>query len=66
MSVEHAKEMLHAAIIKMKAQEITPAEFYKELMNILPELEIDDETLKGAIAYLLNFVNTVIKNMEKA
>ena len=65
MSLENAKEMLQEAIAKMKARELTPTEFYKELMSILPQLEIDDETLKGAIPYLLSFVNALIKNMEK-
>ncbi len=65
MSLENAKEMLQEAIAKMKTREITPTEFYKELMSILPQLEIDDETLRGAIPYLLSFVNALIKNMEK-
>ncbi len=65
MSLENAKEILEITINKMKAQELSPSEFYKELMKVLAALDVKDEDLKGAIPYLLNFVNTLIRNMEK-
>ena len=65
MSVENAKIKLKETIEKMKRQELSPAEFYKELMSILATLDVKDEDLKGATPMLLNFVNNLLKNMAK-
>jgi hypothetical protein len=40
----------------MKKGEIEPAEFYKKLMNVLAELDVTNEDLKGVTPQLLSFV----------
>ena len=65
MSLENPKEMLLVTVNKMKKQEITPSQFYRDLIDVLAQLDVKDEDLKGTTPYLLNFVNTLIKNIEK-
>ena len=62
--VKVAKEHLLAYIDQMKKGEIEPAEFYKDLMKVLAELDVTNEDLKGVTPQLLSFVNGLIRNMS--
>jgi len=64
-SVVIAKENLKKYILEMKNGEVEPAEFYKNLMSVLASLDVKNEDLKGVTPQLLNFVNGLIKNIEK-
>ncbi len=60
-----AKEDMHKYIEQMKKGEIDAAQFYKDMMNVLATLDVTNDDLKGATPMLLNFVNTLLKNMSK-
>jgi len=60
-----AKDELAACIDKMKKGEIDAAQFYKDLMGVLANLDVSNEDLKGITPQLLNFVNGLMRNMSK-
>jgi hypothetical protein len=60
-----AKDELSKYIDEMKSGEVEPAEFYKNLMSVLASLDVSNEDLKGVTPLLLNFVNSLLKNMDK-
>ena len=60
-----AKEDMQKYVEQMKKGEIDAAQFYKEIMSVLATLDVSNEDLKGATPMLLNFVNTLLKNMSK-
>lgn len=62
--VKVAKEHLLEYIDKMKKGEIEPAEFYKDMMSVLAELDVTNEDLKGVTPQLLSFVNGLLRNMS--
>ncbi len=56
---------MHKYIDQMKKGEIDAAQFYKDMMAVLATLDVTNDDLKGATPMLLNFVNTLLKNMSK-
>jgi len=63
--VKVVKDLLAKAIEDMKAGSIDAQEFYKRLMEVLSQLDVTNDDLKGTIPHLLGFVNSLIKNLEK-
>jgi len=63
--VKVAKDLLNKAIEDMKAGNIDAQEFYKRLMEVLSQLDVTNDDLKGTIPHLLGFVNGLIRNLEK-
>jgi len=59
------QEQLDGYIEKMKNKEIEPAEFFKDIMKILSEMDVTNEDLKGVTPQLLGFINGLIRNMKK-
>jgi len=64
-NVQMAKEQLKKYIEDMKNGNVEPTEFYKNLMSVLASLDVTNEDLKGVTPQLLNFVNSLLKNMDK-
>ena len=60
-----ATDELQKYIDEMKKGEIEPAQFYKELMSVLANIDVTNEDLKGVTPQLLGFVNGLIKNMAR-
>jgi len=52
-------------IDEMKTGNIDAAEFYRNLMGVLGNIEVTNEDLKGVTPQLLGFVNGLIKNMNR-
>jgi uncharacterized protein (UPF0335 family) len=59
------QEQLDEYIEKMKKKEIEPAEFFKDIMKLLSEMDVTNEDLKGVTPQLLSFINGLIRNMKK-
>lgn len=59
------QEQLDSYIEKMKKKEIEPAEFYKDIMGLLAQMDVTNEDLKGVTPQLLSFINGLIRNMKK-
>ena len=63
--IEKIQEQLDGYIEQMKKQEIEPAQFYKDIMKILAEMDVTNEDLQGVTPQLLSFINGLIRNMKK-
>ena len=59
------QEQLDGYIEKMKNKEIEPAEFFKDIMKTLAEIDVTNEDLQGVTPQLLGFINGLIRNMKK-
>ncbi len=59
------QEQLDGFIEQMKKKEIEPAEFYKDVMGILAQMDVTNEDLKGVTPQMLGFINGLIRNMHK-
>ena len=60
-----AVEELKKYIDEMKTGDIDAAQFYKNLMGVLANIDVTNEDLKGVTPQLLGFVNSLIKNMNR-
>ncbi len=58
-------EHLNGYIDQMKKKEIEPVEFYRGIMKVLSEIDVNNEDLQGVTPQLLSFINGLIRNMEK-
>ncbi len=61
---QNAVAEAEAALNAMKSGEIDAAEFYKQLMAVLANIEVTNEDLKGVTPQLLGFVNGLIRNLK--
>jgi len=61
---QNAIDEAEAALNAMKSGEIDAAEFYKQLMTVLANIEVTNEDLKGVTPQLLGFVNALIRNLK--
>ncbi len=52
------------ALNAMKSGDIDAAEFYKQLMAVLANIEVTNEDLQGVTPQLLSFVNALIRNLK--
>ncbi len=59
------QEQLDGYIEQMKKKEIEPAQFYKDVMGILAQMDVTNEDLQGVTPQLLSFLNGLIRNMKK-
>ena len=64
-NVEMIQEQLDGYIEKMKNKEIEPAEFFKDIMKLLGDMDVTNEDLQGVTPQLLGFINGLIRNMKK-
>ncbi len=53
-----------AALNAMKSGNIDAAEFYKQLMAVLANIEVTNEDLQGVTPQLLSFVNALIRKLK--
>ena len=53
-----------AALNAMKSGDIDAAEFYKQLMAVLANIEVTNEDLQGVTPQLLSFVNALIRKLK--
>ena len=59
------QDELDGYIEKMKNKEIEPAEFFRDIMKLLGDMEITNEDLQGVTPQLLGFINGLIRNINK-
>jgi hypothetical protein len=63
--IQMIQEQLDGYIEKMKNKEIEPAEFFKDIMKLLADMDVTNEDLQGVTPQLLGFINGLIRNMKK-
>ena len=63
--IQMIQEQLDGYIEKMKNKEIEPAEFFRDIMKLLSEMEVTNEDLHGVTPQLLGFINGLLRNIKK-
>jgi len=63
--IQMIQEQLDGYIEKMKKKEIEPAEFFKDIMKLLADMDVTNEDLQGVTPQLLGFINGLLRNMKK-
>jgi len=63
--IQMIQEQLDGYIEKMKNKEIEPAEFFKDIMKLLAEMDVTNEDLQGVTPQLLGFINGLLRNIKK-
>jgi len=59
------QEQLDSYIEKMKKKEIEPAEFFKDIMKLLADMDVTNEDLQGVTPQMLGFINGLMRNIKK-
>lgn len=59
------RDELKELIKRLKSGELTPTQFFNEVVEVMHKMEVDNEKLKGVIPFLVSALNVLIKNIKE-
>ncbi|MEO1942329.1 MAG: hypothetical protein ABGW77_05485 [Campylobacterales bacterium] len=59
------RDELKELIKGLKSGELTPTQFFNEVVRVMHQMDVDNEKLKGVIPFLVSALNVLIKNIKE-